>query len=81
MADWIDEEKSRRDQGITPALSQEAHAAVNARYPGCTLEECSICGEYTGRAGIAEDSLYDDDGGGPYCKDCWHAALEARDGR
>lgn len=27
-----------------------------------SLELCFICGEATGRAGVGEDSIYDDDG-------------------
>ena len=44
---------------------------VNSRYPGTTLEHCCECGEATGRAGIGEDSLYYEDGRGPYCQDCY----------
>ena len=69
--DWIDKEKGRRDVGIVRPLSQEHHRAVNSRYPGTTLEHCCECGEATGRAGIGEDSLYYEDGRGPYCQDCY----------
>jgi len=69
--DWIDEEKHRRDNGIHRALSQSQHAAVNARYNGCTLEYCCECGEPTGRAGAHDDSLYLDDGAGPFCEECY----------
>lgn len=68
---WIDEEKARRDQGINRPLSQDAHAAVNARYLGCTREHCFLCGEETGRAGRGEDSMFDDEDNGPYCETCW----------
>lgn len=34
-------------------------------------ECCWSCDDPTGRAGRADDSLYDEDGGGPYCEDCW----------
>lgn len=37
------------------------------------LEYCFSCGEPTGRAGEAEDSLYNDQGEGPYCEGCWDA--------
>ena len=67
---WIDEEKERRDSGINRALSPGQHAAVNARYPGCTLEYCCDCSGPTGRAGRGEDSLFTDDAG-PYCPECW----------
>lgn len=73
--DWIDEEYERRRDGTTRALSQSAHAAVNARYPGCTLEHCFICGDPTGFAGKGEDSCYDDDDNGPYCWPCWQEAF------
>jgi hypothetical protein len=40
-------------------------------------EECCECGEYTGRAGIGEDSLYTDDCIGPYCEDCWQGVEDS----
>ena len=70
MTDWIDDEKMRRDEGITRGLYQSQHAEVNSRYPGCTLEYCCECGEPTGNAGKGEDSNYNDDDG-PYCWDCF----------
>jgi len=71
MSDWIDDEKRRRDAGERRALDQSQHAAVNARYPGCTLEHCFICDEETGRAGRAEDSIYCCDCDlGPFCEHC-----------
>jgi len=36
------------------------------------LERCFNCGTPTGRAGRADDSIYDALGNGPYCPDCWH---------
>lgn len=75
MRDWIDEEKDRRDVGIRRPLDQGQHAAVNARYPGCTLEYCCECGEPTGRAGRGEGSLYVDDAGS-FCEIC-HKEAEA----
>lgn len=71
--DWIDEERDRRAGGVRRALTQDQHAEVNARYPGCTLEHCWQCDVPTGRAGKGDDSIYDDDGGGPYCFSCWRA--------
>lgn len=38
------------------------------------LETCCACDEATGRAGIGEDSLYTDDGYGPFCEACWNIA-------
>lgn len=35
------------------------------------LERCCDCDEPTGRAGRADDSLYTDEGKGPYCPACW----------
>ena len=67
--DWVDEEANRRAQGLTRPLSQTAHAAVNSRYPGATLEYCCKCGSATGRAGAGEDSLYIGDDG-PFCEEC-----------
>lgn len=58
------------------ARSQAEHERINAReYPG-TRELCCECDEPTGRAGIGEDSLYTDDGEGPFCETCW-ALLDA----
>lgn len=71
MPDWIDEEKAHRDVGRTRGLFQSEHAAVNARYPGCTLEYCCNCGSATGNAGPYDGSLYSDDGEGPFCEECW----------
>lgn len=36
-----------------------------------SIERCLFCGEPTGRAGEGNDSLYDDQGEGPYCESCW----------
>jgi hypothetical protein len=36
-------------------------------------ETCSECGEYTGRAGRGDDSIFTDDGVGPLCTQCWAA--------
>lgn len=63
--------------GIPRALDQDSHAAVNARYPGCTLEHCCKCGEATGAAGPGDGSIYAEDGSGPYCATC---DPEAHDG-
>lgn len=71
MSDWVDEEYQRRERGHVRGLLQSQHATVNARYPGCTLEYCFKCGAATGRAGQYDDSIYDDDGEGPYCEECW----------
>jgi hypothetical protein len=70
MTDWIDAEKARRDMGVETPLLPSEHAAVNARYPGCTLEYCCVCNQPTGRAGRADDSLYIGDDG-PYCYECY----------
>lgn len=34
-------------------------------------ELCIICDEPTGKAGPGDGSLYDDDGHGPFCDDCY----------
>lgn len=77
MTDWIDEIKAQRDRGVNRALTQEQHAAVNSRYPGCTREHCCSCGEETGRAGRHDDSLFTDDGG-PYCESCYEEIQDQR---
>ena len=69
--DWIDQIKKERDNGSRRALDQSQHQAVNARYPGCTLEYCCDCGEATGNAGKGEDSNYTEDGEGPFCWECF----------
>lgn len=69
--DWIDDERERRQRGINRALTQSQHEAVNARYPGTTLERCCECDERTGRAGRGDDSLYIESGAGPFCGECW----------
>lgn len=83
MSDWIDDEKRRRDAGGKRPLLQSQHAAVNARYPGCTDEHCCACGRATGNAGVGDGSLYADDGEGPYCWECYRSALaeEENDGQ
>ena len=35
------------------------------------LEMCVICDDATGNAGIMDGSLFDIDGVGPYCSDCY----------
>ena len=35
------------------------------------LEICCKCDEATSRAGKSDDSLYTDDGEGPFCVDCY----------
>jgi len=77
MSDWIDNIKQQRDEGINQPLTQSDHAAVNSRYPGCTLEHCCVCGCPTGGAGKGEDSLYTDDSG-PYCPGCYAKAEEVK---
>jgi len=77
VTDWIDNEKARRDQGINRPLLQSNHWAVNARYPGCTLEYCCECNQPTGNAGKGEDSNYTDDDEGPYCYECFTADNES----
>ena len=34
-------------------------------------EICCFCGERTGRAGRYDDSIYNDEGEGPFCEQCW----------
>lgn len=38
---------------------------------GMNVEHCVKCDEATGRAGRGDDSLFDADGKGPYCENCW----------
>jgi len=69
--DWIDTIRKERDLGSRRPLLQSQHREVNARYPGCTLEYCCECGEPTGSAGKGEDSLFMEDGEGPFCWECF----------
>ena len=40
--------------------------------PKRTFEECCECGEYTGKSGFDEDSLYCEScGAGPFCESCF----------
>jgi hypothetical protein len=72
MSDWIDDEAFRRRHGVNALLLQSQHEAVNARYPGCTMETCCDCGGRTGRAGRGDDSIYCDQcDEGPFCSECW----------
>lgn len=68
FAERIRDERSR---GIIRPLLQSEHACVNRHFPGTTLEYCCDCGRPTGRAGKGDDSLYTEDGEGPFCPDCW----------
>jgi len=36
------------------------------------IERCFLCDEPTGKAGRLDDSLYDEDGYGPYCEECFN---------
>ena len=55
--------------GVRHAMLQSEHEVWNARnYPG-TRQLCSACDEPTGRC--EDDSLYAEDGSGPYCEECW----------
>jgi len=46
-------------------------------------ERCVDCDEPTGRAGIADDSIYCNCGEGPFCVECWQVhkliCIEAED--
>lgn len=43
-------------------------------------ELCFLCGAETGRAGAGDDSIYSDDGRGPWCLSCYSAAHPDREG-
>ena len=81
--DYIDEIKRERDTGINRPLLQSDHHAVNARYPGTTLEYCCECDNPTGNAGRGEDSIYaelmvDGDEIGPLCRECYDELLATK---
>ena len=45
---------------------------MKEKYPGVYYEMCYYCGQQIyGCSGRHEDSLYDRDGNGPYCIDCF----------
>ena len=67
---WQDEEIQRRREGVNRPLYQSQHDEINSIVPGLTWEYCCECGEPTGRAGRADDSLFIDDDG-PYCLPCY----------
>ena len=78
MSSWIDEKNKlrRREMGISGALSQSHHEYINRKYRGLTREHCWLCDEETGRAGRAEDSIYDNNDDGPYCEHCYNEFIE-----
>lgn len=41
-------------------------------------EYCFFCDRPTGKAGIGEDSIYDQIGNGPYCEMCYSQTEEYR---
>jgi hypothetical protein len=59
----------RRQMGLSGALSQDTHERINSRWPGLTRQHCAACEAETGRC--KDDSLFDEDGGGPFCEECW----------
>ena len=81
--DYIDQIKEDRTNGITKPLLQSDHWAVNARYPGTTLEYCCECDQPTGNAGRGEDSIYAEamlgnDEIGPLCFECYNDLVFAK---
>jgi len=66
----------RKQMGISGALTQDAHTRINAKYPGLTREHCFMCECETGRAGKAEDSMYDINDAGPYCEECYFVNIK-----
>jgi hypothetical protein len=44
VSDWIDDVRAEWVRGVRRPLTQQQHAAVNARYPGLTARRCPICG-------------------------------------
>lgn len=42
------------------------------------LERCCECDATTGRGGKQDDSLYCDDGQGPFCEECWEVVLSCQ---
>ncbi len=39
------------------------------------IEQCFLCDMETGKGGKGDDSLYNDDGEGPFCLGCWDKSL------
>lgn len=35
------------------------------------MEQCFRCGDFTGKAGAGDDSIFDEFGYGPYCEPCF----------
>lgn len=44
-------------------------------------EYCWICGDATGKAGLGDGSIYDDDGDGPYCENCYGEYLDGQEAK
>ena len=56
-------------KGYRHAMTQDAHERWNAMHCPGTRQLCCKCEEPTGRC--EEDSIYGEEGDGPYCEDCW----------
>lgn len=55
--------------GVRQAISPSEHESWNSsHYPG-TRQLCCKCEEATGRC--EEDSIYLEDGAGPFCEECY----------
>jgi hypothetical protein len=44
------------------------------------IEYCTICGQETGMGGLLDGSLYDHNGEGPYCDECFDALPHVTEG-
>ena len=61
--------KNTWPDGYRHAIGQDEHARWNAaHYPG-TRQLCYKCESPTGRC--EDDSLFGEDGEGPFCPECW----------
>ncbi len=56
--------------GSTPKKHSN-EALIKARRRVFGQERCCACDEPTGKAGAGDDSLFQSDGSGPFCEDCW----------
>lgn len=43
------------------------------------IELCIECDKHTDRAGIEDDSLYTDEGDGPFCFECFTTKMDSID--
>ena len=74
--EWIHTECMRREADHSRKAAAPQVRKEGPVYAGPAVETCSECGKPTGRVGDFDDSLFTDDGEGPFCEDCWDHLAE-----